>query len=163
MKNLRSEAPALYAMPPPVQPDDVVIQRALAILEARINKNPALSSPRDTIDYLRLQLVPEQREVFGVLYLDNRYRAIGFEPLFYGTIDGASVHPREVVKAALLRNAAAVILAHNHPSGSPEPSRADQNITKRLQDALALVDVRVLDHVVVGAEGAVSFAERGLL
>ena len=99
----------------------------------------------------------------GCLYLDNRYRLCGFEQLFRGTIDGASVHPREVVKRALARRAAAVILAHNHPSGVAEPSRADELITTRLRDALALVDIRVVDHVIVGDGVCVSLAERGLL
>ena len=97
------------------------------------------------------------------MYLDNRHRVISFAELFRGTIDGASVHPREVVKEALSRNAAAVILVHNHPSGLPEPSQADEFITRRLKDALALVDIRVLDHLVVGDGICESFAERGLL
>ena len=97
------------------------------------------------------------------MFLDNRHRLIAYEELFHGTIDGASVHPREVVKSALRYNAAAVILAHNHPSGVAEPSQADQRITKRLQDALTLVDIRVLDHFVVGDGEPVSFAERGLI
>jgi DNA repair protein RadC len=101
--------------------------------------------------------------VFAVLFLDTHHRAISYEELFHGTIDGASVHPREVVNAALRHNAAAVILSHNHPSGVAEPSEADRRITQRLKDALALVDVRVLDHFVVATEGSVSFAERGLL
>ena len=97
------------------------------------------------------------------MYLDNRNRVTGFEELFRGTLDGASVHPREVVKHALSRNAAAVILAHNHPSGVAEPSQADEIITQRLKDALGLVDIRVLDHIVVGDGSCESFAERGLL
>ena len=102
-------------------------------------------------------------EVFACLYLDNRHRVLHFEELFRGTIDGASVHPREVVKAALHRNAAAVILAHNHPSGVAEPSAADRQITERLKSALQLVEIRVLDHLVVGDQDCVSFAERGWL
>ena len=97
------------------------------------------------------------------LHLDTRHRLIAFEELFRGTIDGASVHPREVVKQALARNAAAVILAHNHPSGVAEPSHADELITARLREALALVDIRVLDHCIVGDNGCLSFCERGLL
>ena len=104
-----------------------------------------------------------EAEAFGCLFLDNRHRLIAFEILFHGTVDGASVHPREVVKRALEHNSAAVIFAHNHPSGVAEPSQADELITRRLRDALALVDIRVLDHVIVGLERCVSFAERGLL
>jgi DNA repair protein RadC len=98
-----------------------------------------------------------------VLFLDNRHRVIAVEDMFRGTIDGASVHPREVVKAALTHNAAAVILAHNHPSGIAEPSQSDELITRRLKDALSLVEIRVLDHLVIGAGTTESFAERGLL
>ena len=98
------------------------------------------------------------------MFLDNRHRVIAFEELFTGTIDGTSVHPREVVRTALFHNAAAVILAHNHPSGVAEPSQADEQITRRLKDALALVDVRTLDHIIIGdGDSSVSFAERGLL
>jgi len=121
-----------------------------------------LSSPEDTRAFLVLQLRDNPSEVFAALFLDNRHRVIAFEELFHGTIDGASVHPREVVKRSLYHNAAALILAHNHPSGMAEPSQADQRITQRLKEALALVDVRVLDHIVIG-DKLVSFAERGLL
>lgn len=103
-----------------------------------------------------------EREVFAVMLLDSQHRLIAFQELFFGTIDAASVYPREVVKAALQSNAAAVIFAHNHPSGDPEPSQADRAITTRLIAALNLIDVRVLDHIVVG-QAAVSFAERGLI
>jgi DNA repair protein RadC len=123
----------------------------------------ALSNPRATREFLRVRLRDLPHEVFCCVYLDNRNRVIGFEELFRGTIDGASVHPREVVKEALARNAAAVILAHNHPSGIPEPSQADELITRRLKEALSLVDIRVLDHLVVGDAVCESFAERGLL
>ena len=124
---------------------------------------PPLANPRATRDYLRSQLRDRDHEVFCCLFLDNRHRVIAFDEVFRGTIDGASVHPRDVVKLALARNAAAVILAHNHPSGIAEPSQADEMITGRLRDALGLVDIRVLDHIVVGDGACVSFAERGLL
>jgi DNA repair protein RadC len=124
---------------------------------------PPLSNPRATREFLRAQLRDRDHEVFCCLFLDNRHRVIAFDEIFRGTIDGASVHPRDVVKLALGRNAAAVILAHNHPSGIAEPSQADEMITGRLRDALALVDIRVLDHIVVGDGTCVSFAERGLL
>ena len=109
-----------------------------------------------------MRLAPQPYELFAVLWLDNRHRVIAFEELFRGTIDGASVHPREVVRAAIDHNAAACIFAHNHPSGVEEPSQADLRITNRLKDALDLVDVRVLDHMIVG-DTMCSFAERGLL
>ncbi len=128
-----------------------------------MRQQPVLANPRSVSEYLAVHYAGQQREVFGCLFLDNRHRLIRFDEVFHGTIDGASVHPREVVKLALARNAAAVILAHNHPSGVAEPSQADELITVRLRDALALVDIRVLDHLVVGGNVVVSFAERGLL
>jgi DNA repair protein RadC len=128
-----------------------------------MNTGSALANPRATREFLRMRLRDLPHEVFCCVYLDNRNRVIGFEELFRGTIDGASVHPREVIKEALARNAAAVILAHNHPSGIAEPSQADELITRRIRDALALVDIRLLDHVIVGDGVCESFAERGLL
>lgn len=122
-----------------------------------------LANPRATREFLRMRLRDLPYEVFCCVFLDKRHRVIAFEELFRGTIDGASVHPREVVKQALSRNASAVILAHNHPSGLAEPSHADELITRRLKDALGLVDIRVLDHLVVGDGVCESFAERGLL
>ncbi len=123
----------------------------------------ALTNPRATKEFMRMRLRDLPHEVFCCIYLDNRNRVIAFDELFRGTIDGASVHPREVVKEALARNASAVILAHNHPSGVAEPSQADELITRRLKQALALVDIRVLDHLIVGDGVCESFAERGLL
>jgi DNA repair protein RadC len=114
-------------------------------------------------NYIAGELKALRREVFGCLFLDTRHRVIDFEILFYGTIDGASVHPREVVKRCLALNAAAAILAHNHPSGDPHPSDADRRLTRRLVKALELVDIRVLDHLVVGRDGCFSFARHGLL
>ncbi|WP_415270449.1 RadC family protein [Aeromonas media] len=110
-----------------------------------------------------LTLQTRDREVFAALFLDNQHRILAYEELFLGTLSAATVYPRDVVKRALHYNAAALILVHNHPSGYPEPSRADIEITLRLQDALALVDIRILDHLVVGTEGIVSLAERGNL
>ncbi|MCU6359073.1 RadC family protein [Enterobacter quasiroggenkampii] len=112
-------------------------------------------------DWLRLQLAGQEREVFMVLYLDNQHRLLESETLFAGSVNHVHVHPREVVKSALRFNAAAVVFAHNHPSGDSEVSQCDRNITGRLQKALALVDVKTLDHLVIGSEGIVSFAERG--
>lgn len=122
-----------------------------------------LSNPHATREFLQMRLRDLPYEVFCCLWLDNRSRVIAFDELFRGTIDGATVHCREVVKQALARNAAAVILSHNHPSGVPEPSYADELITRRLRDALALVDIRVMDHLIVGDGVCVSLAERGLL
>ncbi len=128
-----------------------------------LRRGKPLENPRTTRDYLRARLRDLPHEMFCCLLLDNRHRVISFKELFRGTIDGASVHPREVVKLALEGNSAAVILAHNHPSGVAEPSRADELITRRLRDALALVDIRLLDHFVVGDSCCVSLAERGLI
>ncbi|OGT20544.1 MAG: hypothetical protein A2V90_02325 [Gammaproteobacteria bacterium RBG_16_57_12] len=128
-----------------------------------LTRGEALSSPDATRNYLTARLRSYPQEVFACLFLDNRHQVIGFEELFYGTIDGAAVHPREVVRRAMAHNAAAIIFAHNHPSGVAEPSQADKNLTRRLQDALALVDVRVLDHFVIGEGQSFSFAERGML
>jgi DNA repair protein RadC len=132
-------------------------------LTEALRTGPSLASPRATRDFLLARLRDREHEVFCCLYLDNRHRLIHFEELFRGTIDGASVHPREVVKQALLWNSAAVIVAHNHPSGIPEPSQADEIITQRIKHALALVDIRLLDHIVVGDGASVSLAERGAL
>jgi DNA repair protein RadC len=140
-----------------------VIKLAMAILNDRHRAGRALESPGQTRDFLRLKLVERKHEVFGALFLDTRHRVIRLAEMFQGTIDGATVHPRVVVQRALELNAAAVVLFHNHPSGVAEPSMADEAITRRLRDALALVDVRVLDHFVVAAGESVSFAERGLL
>lgn len=140
-----------------------IIGMAKNLLAEQFQQDTVISSPADSRDYLISQLADLEHEVFAVLFLDNRHRVISFDHLFNGTIDGASVHPREVVKRALKHNAAAVILTHNHPSGIPEPSQADQALTRRLKEALALVDVRVLDHIVVGGVETVSFAERGLI
>ena len=128
-----------------------------------LQRDSVLSSPENTRRFLTSRLRACQQEVFLCLFLDSRHAVIVCEELFYGTIDGASVYPREVVKRALKHNAAALILAHNHPSGVAEPSQADVRITERLKAALALVDIRVLDHMVVGDGEVVSLAERGLL
>ncbi|UTW02512.1 DNA repair protein RadC [Amphritea atlantica] len=129
----------------------------------QLQRDSALTSPDLVRDYLQLQLSDRNREVFACLLLDSQHRVICFEELFQGTIDSATVHPREVVKLALSHNAAAIILAHNHPSGIAEPSLADQNITQRIKEALSLVDIRLLDHMVVGSGVTVSLAERGLI
>ena len=139
-----------------------VLEKASEILEEQLTHTEVMSSPAKTKAYLECKLSQYEREVFGVMMLDNRHQLINYQELFWGTINSASVYPREVVKAVLCSNASAVILAHNHPSGNAEPSSADKAITERLVDSLNLIDVRVLDHIVVG-HNSVSFAERGLL
>jgi len=144
--------------------EEEIIDQAMYILDMRMREtSQVISSPSDTKRYLRLHFNGLEHEVFSCLFLDNQHRLIEAEQLFRGTIDGASVHPREVVKSALAFNAAAVVLAHNHPSGVAEPSRADKHITERLRTALQTVDIRVLDHIVVGESECISFAERGLI
>ncbi len=143
--------------------ENEVLGWAQAILEARFKRSNYLTSPTLVRDYLRAQLAAEEREVFGIILLDTQHGVLGFERLFYGTIDSASVYPREIIKTVLNVNAAAVILAHNHPSGNPEPSTADVALTKRLETALHTIDVRLLDHLVIGGADSVSFAERGLI
>ena len=145
----------------------VQLQAALELgrrfLAERMRRADALTSPEAARAYLRARLRDLPYEVFGCLYLDTRHRPITFEVLFRGTIDGASVYPRELVRTVLAHNAAAVIAVHNHPSGVAEPSAADQALTRRLKAALALVDVRLIDHIVVGDDELVSLSERGLL
>lgn len=144
--------------------DDQLIADALKVLEQRARYGATeLTSPTMVKDYLRLRLGGREHEVFAVVFLDSHHRVIVTEEMFRGTLNQTSVYPREVVKAALRHNAASVILAHNHPSGLSEPSRADEHLTQTLKAALALVDVRVLDHIVVSLTGTTSFAERGLL
>lgn len=140
-----------------------VLEMARRHLSAAMKAGDLLTSPDLVRQYLSAQLRHQPREVFAVLFLDNQNRLIIYEELFFGTIDGASVYPREVVRRALMHNAAAVILAHNHPSGVAEPSQADERITRRLISALELIDVRVLDHMIVGDAEVISFAERGLI
>lgn len=140
-----------------------VLEMARRHLAAELAMGDALTNPEAVRNYLISQLRHRDREVFALLLLDNRHRVLSFEALFEGTLDGASVYPREVVKAALAQGAAAVILVHNHPSGVAEPSQADIAITQRLKSALALVDVRVLDHLIVGDGYCASLAELGLL
>ena len=128
-----------------------------------LKRGDALTSPGAVRAFLRSQLAALPHEVFACLFLDNQHRVIAFEELFRGTIDSASVYPREVLKRALAHNAAALILTHNHPSGVAEPSQADLQLTRRLRESLALLDIRVLDHLVIGDGDPVSMAERGLL
>jgi DNA repair protein RadC len=140
-----------------------LIALALRALAARHPRGAAMTSPEATRDYLRLRFAERPNEVFVCLYLDQRHRLITVVELFHGTIDGASVHPREVVRRGLETRSGAVIFAHNHPSGVAELSQSDLRITQRLKDALGLVDIRLLDHLIVATEGYASLAERGLI
>lgn len=132
-------------------------------LDAELRTLEAITNPQASARYLKARLVAYPYEVFACLFLDNRHRVLAFEELFRGTIDGASVHPREIVRRCLQHNAAAVIFAHNHPSGVAEPSQADRDITMRLRDCLAMIDVRVLDHLIIGDGAPTSMAERGMI
>jgi DNA repair protein RadC len=139
-----------------------ILAAAEGILLSKLVRRGTVSNPEDSSNFLRMRLGALLHEEFHILWLDNRHQILDCQKLFTGTVDGASVHPREVVRAALNVNACAAILAHNHPSGVPEPSAADRAITKELRDALQLVGVRILDHIVVGAGSCVSMASRGL-
>jgi DNA repair protein RadC len=140
-----------------------MLEAAETILRSKLERLGSLGNPRDTEDFLRMRLGALKHEEFHIIWLDNRHRILDVQKLFTGTVDGASVHPREVVRAALDINASAAILAHNHPSGVPEPSAADRAITNELRDVLQLIGVRILDHLVVSADGCVSMAARGLM
>lgn len=140
-----------------------VLEMGRRHLSATMKEGDLLTSPDLVRSYLSAQLRHQPREVFAILFLDSQNRLIAYEELFFGTIDGASIYPREVVRRALAHNCASVILSHNHPSGVAEPSQADCRITRRLQETLELIDVRVIDHMVVGDSEVISFAERGLL
>lgn len=168
MEAVRTETGATYSVAVDTRAeDDQVIANAIEILRKRLaNPGEALTSPAAVKNLLALKLAGELSEKFSILLLDNQHRVLGYEALFHGTIDSASVYPREVVRMALQHNAAAVILAHNHPSGNAEPSQADIQLTRRLKEALALIEVRVLDHIVVGGSvdmQMTSMAERGLM
>ena len=140
-----------------------ICEAAAAYLLKDIQRGPPLSSPKEVEKFLRLKLIDIKNETFCCLFLDTRHRVIAFEEMFHGTIDGATVYPRVIAQRCLELNAAAVILAHNHPSGMAEPSLADQAITRRVKEALALLDIRVLDHFVIGDDKPTSMAERGML
>jgi DNA repair protein RadC len=143
--------------------EDEILAAAEEIIQRRYLRTGELCSVAETKKFFRSKLVMREQEVFSAVFLDQRHRIIAYREIFFGTIDGASVHPREVVKLALHYNAGALVFSHNHPSGIAEPSQADLQITRRLREALELVDVRVLDHIVVGASDLVSLAERGLM
>jgi DNA repair protein RadC len=163
MKTVKSIDPPNYKARGPAEDEDAVIARALAILAGRVRKGPIFDSPTTTQQFVQLQLAEREHEVFAVIFIDAGHRLIAFEEMFRGTLRQTSVYPREIVKRALELNAGVVLLVHNHPSGSLEPSAADKALTQTLKAALALVDVRVLDHLIVSCTGYTSFAERGLL
>ena len=140
-----------------------VLQAALRVLAGQLRGSAMLDSPQAVRDFLRIKLGTLEHEVFAVLHMDSQHRVIEYVEMFRGTVSQTSVYPREIVKEALARNSAALILVHNHPSGSTEPSRADEALTQAIKTALALVDVRVLDHLIVAGPAILSFAERGLL
>lgn len=142
---------------------ETVIALAVSVLASRHRRGSSLTCPNTTRAYLQLKCADYRNEVFGCVFLDTRHRVVEHAELFQGTIDSATVHPRVVVQRALAVNAAAIVMFHNHPSGVAEPSHADRQLTRRLTDALALVDIRILDHLVVGESESVSFAERGWL
>jgi len=156
------DAEGNYSLNRPARADEIIVF-AESILRERVERGKPLSDPDTVKRWLVARLSDRSYEVFCILYLDNRHRVITFEELFRGTLDGASVHSREVVKQALHHNSAACIFVHNHPSGIADPSDADRRLTQRLKDALALVDIRTLDHFVIGGSEAVSFVERGWL
>ena len=143
--------------------DQDILQMALKLADKRFSRRRLLTNPIQVKDYLSAKLSLLEHEVFCAIFLDNKHHILEFDEMFKGTIDGATVHPREVVKKSLQLNAAAIIFVHNHPSGHPEPSRADIAITHRLKKALELVDIRVLDHFIVGGDKVVSMAEEGRL
>ncbi|MEQ6438214.1 DNA repair protein RadC [Comamonas sp. w2-DMI] len=142
---------------------DQILQAARQAIEHKLQRGASFTSPATVKEYLCAKQAGFEHEVFAVLFLDSQLCLIEYAEMFRGTISSASVHPREVVKEALRANAAAVILSHNHPSGNPEPSAADQSMTQQLRAALKLVDVQVVDHVIVAGSRTTSFAERGLL
>jgi len=146
--------------------DEQIVDLALGVLERRLRRlrpTTPFETPEAAATYLQLKLADREREIVAVLLLNNKHRLIEYRELFHGTVDGSSLYPREVVKAALAANAAGVILAHNHPSGDPEPSQADKDATDRLKRALALIDVRLLDHLVIGHECWISMSRNGYL
>ncbi|GLO23325.1 RadC family protein [Pseudomonas putida] len=157
-----SDTTGTYVVESPVTETDIMLM-ARQLANLRMRRGRALTSPKEVFGHLQALLAEYEHEVFALLMLDSKHRVINFYELFRGTLDGASVYPREVVKLALEHNAAAIILVHNHPSGDPEPSLADRNLTHKLKQALDLVGVRTLDHIVVGQGGCVSLAEQGYL
>lgn len=141
--------------------DDAVIEQAMAILDKRMRRGPIFTDSKTVGNYLKLQLQGHEREHFAAMFLNTRHNLLAYEVLFTGSLDCAEVHPREIVKQALRHNASAVVVAHNHPSGDPTPSAADRAITLRIRDALRMVDIRLLDHFVIGVGEPYSMASKG--
>ncbi len=163
MKSFKtSEKKGQYKVNGTVSADEIVTM-AKQLLNRRFAKGRLITDVAASKDFLTLKLSHLEHEIFSILFMDNRHKVIAYEELFRGTIDGASVYPREVVKRALQLNAAAVILSHNHPSGDTEPSQSDINITNRLKKALELVEIRVLDHIIVGGSETISMADKGMI
>lgn len=156
------ETAGTYRITAPVTEAEL-LSIAKAFARRRLARGRKITQPALAFEYLQILLQDYEHEVFSAVFLDSQHRVISFEELFHGTIDSASVYPREVVKQALASNAAAVIFVHNHPSGDPKPSDSDRRITQRLQEALRLIEVRVIDHIVVGNDGCCSFADLGYL
>lgn len=139
-----------------------ILKAADSIINKRYRRGASIDSPHSSVNLFRQKLATQKYEVFAVLFLDNQHRVIEYKELFQGTIDSAQVHPRVVAQEALMLNAASVIVAHNHPSGSAEPSYADKHITHKLKEVLAMVDIRLLDHIIIG-DGYTSLADQGLM
>lgn len=164
MNKLQSETPVIYRLSPdPKAAEDQVIRHALKILEKRVKSGPLIDSPQTLRDFLKLRLAGLDYEMFSVLLLNSQHQFVHYEEMFRGTLTQASVYPREVVKLALAHSAAAAILCHNHPSALCAPSEADINLTQTLKAALALIDVKVLDHIIVGGSESTSMALSGLV
>lgn len=164
LARFEDQAEYFIGKPSKTESDDSVINKALAILSKRMKKiGQVFSAPDSVKSFCALKIGALEHEVFGVLFLDSQNRLIDFQEMFRGTLSQTSVYPREVVKACLSLNAASVILTHNHPSGSLTPSRADESLTQVLKTALALIDVRVLDHIIVASDQSLSMAEKGLI
>ena len=162
MKFKRVRNTSEYTISSPVTENDI-FSMARLLAKKRLAEGKAINCPSDSYVYLQALMGKYEREVFGSLFLDTQHRIIKFEELFHGSLNATNIHPREVVKRALVLNAGAVILVHNHPSGDPEPSEADKKITLQLRETLNFIDVRVLDHIVIGAKECVSMTERGLI
>lgn len=162
MHNVIRTPQGLYRTKRAVPAQDL-IETAKQLVSENFHRPTSIHNPTAVRDFLILELAQEEREIFGVIFVDSQHRLLRFEKMFQGSLSSTTVHPREVVKRSLELNAAAVILAHNHPSGLAEPSAADRQLTNKLESALALIEVHVLDHMVVGGKDIVSFAERGWL
>ncbi len=164
--SIKTEAAPEYVIKKPTLTisDDDIIAKALGILESRITATAYnITSPEDTKSYLKIKMGEYEQEVFSVIFLNTLNYIIECDEMFYGTVNTASVYPREIIKKALKLNASAIIIAHNHPSGNPEPSDADERITIRIKEACELMDITLLDHIIIGNPGLVSLAERGLV